>query len=948
MNIAIIPLVAAAAAAQVSVTRTVSEAEDVGPRIRRLERSWLFSERQPYMPLYNFIPQKYIDRPLFTDISLRREPDSMKAGFMRDIEVLKWSGFDGFGSIAYTPIYHRQLGYFEKDPVESYVQFPILWNFYQPLKRDSSHYEELKRMIVAAAKSKQTMKIDGRPMVWMWGSASDRHHQGMKLLKEDPEIPPFVCFVMDPFLDAYVEFTEKTPGKLSRAAVDAYRAKCEELLSWADGFKVRVCERLGVHEGEHGRYAFIDPLYRDYLCPVLREIFDRPENAKKYIGVELEQAYVNHLNGPTLSQCGTATLRNFWDGAMMLNPDVLVGFEWNEANENTSFQPTASGAGAVARVCAYYKAMLNGGRLSPRPGDDVSIPNLVVSTRRSLISGERYHVEFLYVPDGVEVGPFRARVVVRDDAGAVRAECPWESLPVAKLTAFDYRMDGDGFAGANALYPVVEVEKDGVVTTYAGFDSAKINPTWCVDYLYTRTPLRELIRSPKADLAVKAAADGVYEFRASFACDEELASVEIMEGNAEKVVADRENRFDRTKYDIFRGTFTHKDPLELKSAVFDVEGSDAWILSDTGMPWPVFHLKDTKPAAGPRKVDINGGGAVEPFLFAVPKGDVGRAKFRMWLPSHAEQEPVSLAELKRKGRILLSWPKTNVHLELERLDMTPDYAVPLNAKSASIEAKLPAVSAHPVFHLRAIAKSGHVWRSEPVVPVKGLEKVDLDYDFADDSYGAFLPVRQGERYWWGRLGGGWDAAGQMWWEAVRGWQKDRLTKDCASVFPKRVKEDGSAALSFDGRGQYVIFPRETFPCDREFAVEFSMKALSATNQVLLRVVDGAGDEQNVRLLVEDGALRITHFGRTYGVMHDYRTDLKIRPGKWQTVRLVRGKGRLELSLDGEKRGYECQFPARNVQSVIFGANVHNGVGMKGEYRPFCGFLRSFHVVHGSR
>ena len=927
------------------IERKVTESADVGPRIRRLDRSWLFSERQPSIPLWNFIPQKYIDRPLFTDISLRKTPDMWKAGFYREVEILKWSGFDGFGSIAYTGLYHQQLAYLVQEPVKDYVQFPILWNFYKKgLERTDGHYQELKKMIVAADQSAATMKIDGKPLVWMWGNANDQHHSSIKLLKTDPEIPPFVCFVMDPFLPAYLEYNdEKSPGKVSQKTLDRYRADVEELLTWADGLKVRVCERIGTHPGEHGRSVFADPLCRNHLFPILREIMDRPENAKKYIGVELEQAYINQLNGPCLGQFGTETLRTFWNEALLLNPDILVGFEWNEANENTSFQPTASGAGTVARVSAYYKQLLNGGTFSPRPGDDVTIPNLVVSTRRSLRADERYHVEMLYVPDGTDM-KCRARVLVRDQDGRTLAACPWETLPCRKLTAFDYRMDGAAFGGVNAVYPVVEVEKDGVTTVYEGFDSAKVNPSWCIDYLYARQPLRELIRGPKCDFKVTKT-DGGYAFKADFSCDEELSALEVMEDNYEKLAANPESCLDRAKYEIFRGTFSHMKPLKIKEVTFDVEGSDAWQLLETGTQWNNFFVKEKGPSKGPKTAKASFSGGLSTFLVAVPKEDLARARFKVSVPTLEDQPLLSLAKLKDIGRYLFAWKEKNVTLELESLDMIPDYGLPPNANHASISAVLPSSAKHPVFHVRATAKSGRVWRSKPVVPVKGFEYLDLDYDLADETHGAFLPVPGGDMRFWGRLGGGWEGGEPIWWEA-QGWQPTMLTKDFKSVFPERVVEDGRKALSFDGRGQYLVFPRETIPCDGEYSVRFEMKALSSTNQVLMRLIVQPREEQNVRLLIRDGELYLSHFGPAHGVADHFATGLKVKVGEWQTVKIVRAKDKLRISLDGEERAYDYHFGSVSVQSLIFGGNCFNGLEMKGVYRPYCGFLRSFRVTHG--
>ena len=913
------------------VARQVTESMDPVTRTRTAGRTWLFSERQPYLPMYNYIPQKYIDRPLFTDVTLRDRPNSEIAAYFREIEIARWSGFDGFGSIAYPNVFYRQIAELSKSPVAGYTQFPILHGFPRKPAKDNPSYRTMKEMIVAAAKSPVTLKFDGKPLVWWWGSYLENTYGTYMFMKDDPEIPPIV-------------FLPSPPQRGQDESDADYAERLRQRLRETDGFKLELVSRGPVHwRGERGITVFHNKTLLERTLPLVVKVMEEPEfRGRKFLGANLEQAYINQLNGNVTSQNGTEMLRVFLDEAIRCSPDFLVGFEWNEGNENTAFQPTVSSAGAVARVCNYYLSLMNTGRPTPRPGDDVSVPNLIVSTRRSLRVGEKYHVELLSVPDGTAPAPYRARITVRDDKGAVRAEGPWENLPTAKLTAFDYRMNSRDFTGASAVYPVIEVEKNGAITTYEGFDSAKLNPTWCVDFLYVRQPLREMILRPRAEFTVTPSGEG-YAFKARFACGEELSSLEVMEGNEEKLAADRSKRFDRAKYDYFVGGFSCARTVRFDTCTLDVEGSKEWQLIETGMPWPAFSVVDKSASGGPRKVKFNLGGWLVPFFFAVPKGEIGNARFVVNLAPLGEPRAVSVRELREKGRDMLAWRENDVVLELERLDMLPDYAPPIGATSAEIEETLPAKHSHPVFHLRAITKSGKVWRSKPVAPVEGLEVPNLAYDFGTTEYGEWVPTAKGDRRWWAKLGCGWGGGEPMWWEAA-GWKKDRLPANYRNSFPERVVDEGRAALRFDGSGQYVTFPKETIPCDSEYAVRFEMKPDTADNQVLLRMLAQTETETTLRLLVKDGELYLSHFGFCLVPQH-FMTGLKVRPGVWQTVKVVRRADGFDVALDEQKKHIPYGRWGLIGQSVIFGSNIQPGRETPQGLKAYSGLLRSFRVQH---
>ena len=101
-------------------------------------------------------------------------------------------------------------------------------------------------------------------------------------------------------------------------------------------------------------------------------------------------------------------------------------------------------------------------------------------------------------------------------------------------------------------YPEIEVKVGGKLSVYEGFDCTRFEPTTCVNYLYSRQPLREMLVPVKAALNVEPTKKGAYGLSGEFATDRPLASLEILDGVREVLSADRDRVYNREKNVIFR------------------------------------------------------------------------------------------------------------------------------------------------------------------------------------------------------------------------------------------------------------------------------------------------------------------------------------------------------------------------------------------------------------
>ena len=947
----------------VEFRRTVSEAASPSARRRALGRTWIFAERQPYLAHQNYL-WHYIDRPLFTDVSVRRSAaGANKAGFFRDIDVLKWSGFDGFGLIAHLPVTGGQFKWITENPVEGYMQMPVLHGFGAKPDRAGRVYANMKRMILNAAECPSAPRIGGKLVVWGWGNVADRQCGWIRLLKSDPEIPPFIYLCETPFLPLYGAYGKLKPGeKLPEEMCCAYQRELVDRLGYCDGFKLRVHEYFRFHDGEYGNRALPHGLCEEYLYPLTLEVMNRPEYADKYLGVYVEQAYINHLNGPVTGQYGTECLRTFMDGALKMNVDFIMAFEWNEANENTSFQPMVSSSDAVARIMGFYRSRLDGTKPTPRKGDDVSVPNLVLSTRQKMRIGETYRAEMLYIPDGTDPEPFEARTVICSADGRELCALPWERLPVDNLTAFSYEIPSEKFAAETAVVPRIETRSGGKTRIWTGFDCTRLEPTWCTHYLYSRQPLRMLAEPEECGFSVKKSDGGGYDVKASFRGRESLASFELMDGCEEVRAFDREGEFDRSKYDVFRLSLNSMKNLGRTKGTFDIPGVSGWKLRPAEVPWYRIDVERDVALERPRRAEFTVA-CHHYLLLAVPKAAMGVAKLVLDFDKLPGVPAIDLAEVKRLGFTACSLAN-NVRLEFERLDGLADYPVHIDSPTAEITGLVDSPNRYPVYQLRVVTKSGKTWRSAPSVPerpagsVRRIESYseyerktvpitvassripDISYRFGDSSHGDWLTASGGDRRWNAMLGGGWKACGPMRSHARK------FTSEFTNAVPVRVFEDGVPALRFDGRGQYLSLPQEFIPVASGYALAFEIKPDDAENRVLVRMTHSVDTETTLRLVTEDATVKLSYFGRNLVPRH-FRHGAKLKAGEWNRVEVEKRADTIVCTVNGEKKVFPYNRRGLVFQTAAFGANVAPGAELPKDIKPFKGYLRALGVRHGA-
>jgi|GEM_PF-1641068 len=966
-------MLSTAGAADIPFTRTVSHAAKPGVRTRRLDKTLMFAQWEPYSPLLNYL-HRYTDRPLFQDVTLRDDLETNPyAGYFRDLEILHNAGIDGFGSLDYFSRHLTQLKLLDKHPsppgYSQTIVFPGYWQ--------TNDYAKVKHMIIEAAKSPFTTRVDGKLLMTCYGGGAPAHEAWARQLRADEDIPPFL-FVGDmPFTDIYSAFSKyelgENPQPIPEDIVDAARSKVVKAAEAMDGFLIWCTEHYVDPYDEYPRRTLKTDIYRKYLLPIAEEVMGRPENKGKMIGAYIRQGYVNPFYGVTNGEYGTRGLRSYLDEILLINPDVFMLFEWNEANENTHFQPTVAHGRTWERILAYYRSLLDRTPPAPRPDDDTTVPNLVLSVRQALKLGEPYHLELLYLPDGAAAEEVTACVRLKDSNGRELITFPMEKIPTDEMLVIDYQIPSERLAALDAVTVELETVYAGQKKTWRGFDSTRLRATTCRDYLYSHHPLREVLEPETHQFEVLPAdTAGTYTFSASFTCDEKIASLEVIDDLEEIAAADSENIFDRSKYAILRGRFNALIPSRIgtgaavvRRGTVKIPGAPNANLKSAFYPWRSFQIRSKDGDTWEISHHFEGKGA---FFVLVPKDELADAKIVFdfdGLPSItcALEEPYQVG---KKGLEL----EHTIRLNIERVDDLADYPAPLNTTEAKINVTLPSANRFPAFQLRAVTTSGKIWRSalihpethtaettllhvysdterKPVNVAVAKDRIpDLVYTF-DSKYDAWLPCAWEGRYD-AELGGAGIYAEPMHGAA----KKNRLPPDFVRPDPEWVEEDGQPALKF-AKGSYLAFPQEAIPRGAVYSFSFEVKPETIENQVFLRTRTTDNRDCGLQIVLVDGTLRVSHFGSRYmpsrpgdksAVAH-FDTALALQPGEWNTVTVRKDFKTISCTVNGRTAEFEHDRRGRYFQGSVFGGNVAPGPGIPEKVAPFTGFLRAIRVKH---
>ncbi len=683
-----------------------------------------------------------------------------------------------------------------------------------------------------------------------------------------------------------------------------------------------------------GRESFFNRRYDPWLfdrviVPIVHGIFAQDEFKGKYLGCWATPGHENSYRWNYGLDCtGTRMLRDMLSSAAKLSPDFVIGCEWDEENENTCFRPMVAHGFTNQRLLRYFSDTMNGRPVDVFPGDDTSIPNLVLSFRKEIMAGEPVEAEVLNIPDGTfKGGTFKVSFAWKTLDGAIARAFPVQTLSADALEAAWFKVDASALIDNAVLLPELAVSTpDGRKLVFSdGLWPLGLRPSRCIEYKWTKHPIRELPKGVVGGLslggkdeegayAVKGRVSGPRRFR-SIAVLDETDTVYMYDG---KPV--RDDGIVKVRI-AFQGISQAGKNHDLKGKI-----------AISGAPGASLLLSRTRG-----NIDIKGttfvfGGAMlnnwPHYLFVdIPKSEAAAAKFTVDLPGYFVGE-VAVKDLIEREVIGICGPKSG-NIVFTRFRSQPRIPVPQNVSSAEFTFHLKPGLPRSILRLEAVDEDYHVWRSKPFVcghdtgvkvPFHVYERDDdrvssiaVDSSRVPQATYTFEPSRGsvvscvGGRNLWGILCGcvplvtgfgqgesGYGNTGVMALPRnAAGWEKSA---------PEYVREsDGTWALKFSGCS-YANLPQQIWPVQTGFTLEMTVNPDDVTRrQGLLN-----SGPTSSGVYIEKGRVFARFFLRNRFMRVSGRAAPVTVPGpgiaagRWQTVRVVYDQSTAHVEVDGVK------------------------------------------------
>ena len=881
---------------------------------------------------------RYVDQPLFVDASLSPACDAGShipfASLELSRRMAKDYGFDGFCS--FLPATWKNEGWFAtsaKSGVKDFISVGVLQR-YDPGKPDEE------RAFAFAATNALSRLPDGRNLVlgyWAQGSAywtksgtpPERMRKWMSHYRA--AYGTNFVFVTDlPDAGRYRLRNEfATTGDLSPESRDSLRKLFRDTLSVVDGVSVgetHMLQRIDrttlsrVHMPEYLRVVF----------GIMREVLDEPGMKGKLMGMVVVNGHENaYTRGYGISHDGTRTLRGILDVARVVRPDVFKFAEWDEYNENTCFCPTLYNGTVTKRIVRSFFQEYRGERLAPVDGDDVTIPNLAISYRKSLSPGEPLAVEVLNVADGTGRGCIRVSVRVTDEKGDTLHSFHPQLVSAEQTGEARFVMPTDSALSARALrVELTWVDASGRRgCVFDGLHAVDFAPRMSWNHKWVKQAIRDIAPMGKSEVAFE---DG--ELKAELECAEPIRHAMVVGGGEILYIHNAEDKVSRFAEDesnaVFQVTYTSQLPS------FPASARKYW-LALNGVPEAQW-LLGTKITRGEKHRVSWLSLSTEPEYLRVPKARLKDAVLEAdFMAGDTEiiRGRLPLAAAWEHGAFAIG-AKGATQIALARLNRQAVYPRNLNRTVCSFKVRPPADRATMVYMVQVVTMGGKVWRSRPFVAEKGSRSPVLEYDFSPKAGDVVCP-KNGERWFMGALGGFFSTATCR----NRGPQTSGALEeggDCAKCRPgddwrpRQVKGDGGWELVFDGRDDLVGFPWETVPQFGPWEVSFEFKPDDVNRKACLFASAGIAGYANLQgIFLDHGRINVGF--RSMRNLADLDSvasaENSVAAGLWHRVTVRHTGSAIELELDGVKTSAKSLLPGWSTSTSLLG-------GM-----PRCGYFK---------
>ncbi|OGV51663.1 MAG: hypothetical protein A2017_10050 [Lentisphaerae bacterium GWF2_44_16] len=931
-------------------TEVISSLE-IGKRHRATKEPLIYARIQPY-DLYSNYLHKWIDRPLFINREWRETQEGRDSGFLKDIQIAKEYGVDGFTMLgnAYKNRFQNYLKILERKRPENFSFMPgLAWG--------GISYERFLENAKLGLQSKYSPRINGKVPFFSYSNMPLPEILKIREKLAEDGCKEILLFC-DIWFNAFSEYNNEK--KLSNETVSTMEAGLREKLDVVDGV---ILTNYHMHRNPLGDYTLSKKFYfemdKNYVAPLLEKVYDEEKNKEKLLGFNVRHGYLNHMAGTNEAEHGTEQLRQAMDTALLFNPDIISLVEWNEANENTSFQPTVYNSKSLQRIIKFYACKMKNVQLSPNEGDNLNIPNLIVSSRQVLQLGEKYRIELLNVPDCENEKSYTVQLTLRDENGKIIRSFEPDAFMSKKLTAITYTLPSEQFTGLMAVLPELTIiNETGVKTQFTSLQYTRLVPSFCLNFKEVRQPLRDLLFPEKSSFElVNMEADGLVNLNGAIVSPEVLNSVEILDNEDEVFAVDPCNEYNTQDNYLFLAGFSTKKTGQ-RNLKIEIDGVNDFDFKAWSYPYAGFGSWENKNNTVKGKFIFFGDGIK--FLLVIPKNHQKNAEIKFDVEGLGKFK-FSIGDITAKRKMGLELPEFT-SFQIELMNKLADHPFLLKCNNLKFSAEVNSESPVPCFQMRAISGSGKIYRSKPLFPVKLSEEkqkvnifsctsgrsvpvdvsvkeiVDINYAFTPE-YGNILRDLKNS-FFDAKLGGG--------FKYLDPFRIGNLPENVTNTSPKWIKSGAEWILNFDGKGNYLVFPPGTIP-NGSFTLEFECKTDSKENQVLFRHYSYRPG--SILLYIIDGKLHVefASMGRNYSEkLNKLNVKLDFPLGKWVKVKISYNLQTLTFEVDGKIQKIPFNLRAAKMTASIFGGFSSKDTDITGKnLKFFQGDLRSLHIRHNA-
>jgi hypothetical protein len=915
---------------------------------RRSPRIFVFSRAQlKYgLELNNYI-HKWIDRPLYVDPALAQGDGFIKIGSYKKMhDIVQSYGLDGF---AFFPETKGRKELFDVCRTPGY-EMTILPEFTGPASTAGEMDDKLK-IAEAALNNPNSFRLDGKVVFTSYTPCPIESWSSMQSAIRAKYGDKFIFLPSNSFYPPKFK-ASGTDGKLTAKDIASIQDYLRQWLRVADGF---YYNSLSLNADRR----YVAEVDREILIPIVKSVLSEPEFKNKHLGWGAKVGHENfEIIGYGMDSAGTGMLRGTMETAIMADGDFINCIEWDEQNENTSFRPTVCNSLSTMRIVRYYTEKLKGRKISPIPTDNLKIPNMILSYREILVAGQKLELEVVNVPDSDLSGEYAIKLSLKDLAGKAVHEFPEQKMACNKLESCFLSVPVEKLLEYQVLIPELEINgPQGKYLQQTGLQPIELRASKNWDFKWIKQPLRDLLKPDKANLSISRSKqiEGFYQLEGSFAAEEPLAYVEVMDCG--DVIYSHSNKAFQ-----WRETETHVvvniNWQSLYGHTFKLNGS----IELSGVEGQWLSLDNSIDCAG-QKLSFKNSliNHLRQVWVAIERKDIKNASFKVDLPG-IHQGEIKVADI--LGKEVMAFPgKQGFNLVFKRYCSQPVIPDHLNTKSAEFIIMAKPANSNSVLYLQAIAQSGKIYRGNTIsmhrktgnstpLTVYSLSegkpvtlKVDeslitkIHYYF-DPEHGSALISKEYNCDLWGIAGGfrpqivGRGGAYGYGCPIQSNFSRLPSADVQCNTAPEWIKIDsGEWALKFSDYS-YLSLPQMFVPAFSSFVL--SMDVYSNNNKGIRPLLDARATAFSLSL--NNGELESSYYQNQKvldlkGPVASCKTGLKLPEKTWSQVKVYFDQQNLIFEVNGKKskvfpcsgyNRYTCVYSlGSNAGSAFFDGMIKN-------------------------